>query len=44
MNRAELIGDGPNQLIPADSNTRGRPTGKRRKPSNKARVGNGVLF
>ena len=39
MNRAELIGDGPNQLIPADSNTRGRPTSKRRKPSNKARGG-----
>lgn len=39
MNRAELIGDGPNQLIPADSNTLGRPAGKRRKPSNKARGG-----
>ena len=39
MNRAELIGDGPNQLIPADSKIRDRPTGKRRKPSNKARGG-----
>ena len=34
-----VIGDGPNQLIPADSNSRGRPTGKRRKSSNKARGG-----
>ncbi|MGB1192070.1 MAG: DUF3362 domain-containing protein, partial [Pseudomonadales bacterium] len=47
MNRAELIGDGPNQLVPAEKSSHRRgaqPTGRRstgakkqgRKPSNKA--------
>lgn len=40
MNRSELIGDGPNQLIPAETKGQGgRPAKKRSRPSNKARGG-----
>ena len=38
MNRKELIGDGPNQLVPAETVKGGRFVGKR-KPRNRARGG-----
>ena len=38
MNRKELIGDGPNQLVPAEAVKGGRFVGKR-KPRNRARGG-----
>lgn len=38
MNRKELIGDGPNQLVPAEAVKGGRLVGKR-KPRNRARGG-----
>lgn len=39
MNRSELIGDGPNQLVPAEASHNRRGGGGRKLPGNKARGG-----